>query len=292
MKKSILCAAAAAMLLVSACGTAKTDSNTTAADQITPAAAEATTAATEAEKTTETEEVIFDLEGGSTEEGSDKETESEEEEMTIEPWLMNTGSWTLNDDETEAYLPEKAKEAFETALEGYTGMNFTPIALLGTQVVAGTNYMYLCRGTAVVPNAEPALKVVIIYRDLEGNASITRVTDFDLTQVYEQALSEEEVAIVGGWTVSSDYMVANLPADVETAMADATANETEKTYENLAFLGSKVVAGVEYAVLTHTTSGDTQAIEVTFVCAGVDGTTVIVESLPLDLASYNTAAEE
>ena len=53
-----------------------------------------------------------------------------------------------------------------------TGYEYEPIALLGTQIVSGTNYSILARGKAVVPDAEPSYEIITIYEDLEGNAKI------------------------------------------------------------------------------------------------------------------------
>ena len=70
--------------------------------------------------------------------------------------------------------------AFDKAQQGYAGVGFTPIALLGTQVVAGTNYKFLCDGTAAVQNPAAELYVVTVYEDPSGNAEISSAEAFDL----------------------------------------------------------------------------------------------------------------
>ena len=59
------------------------------------------------------------------------------------------------------------KAALEKALEGMVGASYEPVACLGTQVVAGTNYCYL----AVSDTGFPEL--VYLYADLEGNVSVS-----------------------------------------------------------------------------------------------------------------------
>ncbi len=76
-----------------------------------------------------------------------------------------------------AELPEDAQAAFDKALEGLVGAQYTPVALLSTQVVAGMNYCILCQITPVVPDAAPTWALVYIYADLQGNAEITNVYD-------------------------------------------------------------------------------------------------------------------
>ncbi len=76
-----------------------------------------------------------------------------------------------------AGLPEDAQAAFDKALDGLVGAEYTPVALLSTQVVAGMNYCILCQITPVVPDATPTWALVYIYADLQGNAEITNVYD-------------------------------------------------------------------------------------------------------------------
>ena len=53
------------------------------------------------------------------------------------------------------------------------GAEYTPVAVLGTQVVAGTNYCILCKAAAAVPGAQPSYELVYVYEDLSGNAGST-----------------------------------------------------------------------------------------------------------------------
>lgn len=75
-------------------------------------------------------------------------------------------------------LTDEAKAAFEKATEGLLGVDYKPVALLDTQVVAGTNYRILCEATVVYPGAETQKVVMTIYEDLDGNASILSIEDY------------------------------------------------------------------------------------------------------------------
>jgi hypothetical protein len=90
------------------------------------------------------------------------------------------GAWEVRDPGNAAVLAEDAHEAFAKASKNYDGVALTPMAQLGTQVVAGTNYLVLCEGAPVVQNAKPALYVAQVYADLEGNAEFTSVQPLDL----------------------------------------------------------------------------------------------------------------
>lgn len=89
------------------------------------------------------------------------------------------GGWAVPDSLTVLPLPENAQTAFDKALGEFTGSNIEPMALLGTQVVAGTNYAILCRVTPVVPDAVSTVQVVTVYADLQGNAEFTDFCTLD-----------------------------------------------------------------------------------------------------------------
>ena len=82
------------------------------------------------------------------------------------------GGWEATEDET---VTEEDRAVFEQAMEGLTGVEYEPVALLATQLVAGRNYCFLCRGREAVPDAQPAYYYVLVYKDLKGNAEILNI---------------------------------------------------------------------------------------------------------------------
>lgn len=90
------------------------------------------------------------------------------------------GGWTLAEDLT---LTEAAQSAFDKATEGLLGVNYTPLALLGTQLVSGTNYCILCRAAVVYPGAEPYYAVVSVHEDLQGEAELLHIAPLDLAEL-------------------------------------------------------------------------------------------------------------
>ena len=91
-----------------------------------------------------------------------------------------SGGWAATED---IAVTEEAQEAFDKAMEStpLTGAELEPVALLATQVVAGTNYCILCRGRASVQEIDqvPFYAMMYIYQDLEGNAEILDIDDLD-----------------------------------------------------------------------------------------------------------------
>ena len=105
--------------------------------------------------------------------------EEADENVGAEPLA---GGWQIPEQITAAEIPEEAKNAFNKAVEGLTGNDLTPMALLGTQVVAGTNYAFLCRSKLVTAEPVESIQVVIVYEDLEGNATISSINNVDVSR--------------------------------------------------------------------------------------------------------------
>jgi len=59
-------------------------------------------------------------------------------------------------------IPAEALNAWKEAFDGYVGFSASPFALLGTQVVKGTNYIFAATGAPVVPNATTKIYIVTV----------------------------------------------------------------------------------------------------------------------------------
>ena len=113
---------------------------------------------------------------------------------------------------------------------GQTGVSYTPELYLGSQVVAGYNYRFLCKAQVVVPGASETWAIVQIYEDLDGNATVTEVTN----------LTNEEAAQYGVEPATSETVqIANPFVDCDSFEAAATvagfaitAPETVEAYPN------------------------------------------------------------
>lgn len=93
---------------------------------------------------------------------------------------MVLGGWQIVEP-TAVMIPTEAAEALAKATEGTLGYEYTPIALLGTQLVSGTNYRILAYGAPVTPDAQGTLHVLDVYMSLDGTAELTGMGALDIT---------------------------------------------------------------------------------------------------------------
>ncbi|MCR5120944.1 MAG: hypothetical protein K6B74_00830 [Ruminococcus sp.] len=154
------------------------------------------------------------------------------------------GGWEFTQGGVAPSNNEAAVAALEKATLDIDGIAYTPVAVLGTQAVAGTNYAILCKVKAVAPEAKAQYQIIYVYEDLEGTAKIIG-----------------RKHIIGGETA---------PGSFEANDGDFLYNENENkaifeafdsAYEGLAgvdnrayaYLGRQVVAGTNYLFLASAT---------------------------------------
>ena len=133
-----------------------------------------------------------------------------------------TGGWAINND-FDGIDDANAMSAFEKATEDLDGYRYDVAAVLGSQIVAGTNYLYLCRAEMVVPDAKPEYVILKVYEGLEGKE---------------------------GWEYNdaNPYMDEN--EEVKVAFDKALEGLTGVEYKPIAYIGYK---DNSYAVLTKIT---------------------------------------
>lgn len=184
------------------------------------------------------------------------QTEAEETKDVDDSAPPVVGGWTITED---AALTDEAQAAFDKALDGLTGVGYTPLALLGTQLVSGTNYCILCEAKVVYPDAVPYYALVYVYADLQGNAEILDIVILDIGDIAESGeirpAAAAPEALLGGWRVDRESSVA----------ADKA----------ILHLASQAVNGVNHCVLCA-------GPELVFVYEAADGSCEVTSRVPLD----------
>lgn len=70
-------------------------------------------------------------------------------------------------------LPQEVATGFTEVIGPMVGSDFVPVLYVGSQVVAGTNHMILCRQKPVVPNPpEHLVKIVLNSAPTTGTWSL------------------------------------------------------------------------------------------------------------------------
>lgn len=171
------------------------------------------------------------------------------------------GGWVYADATGGDLLPKEVGAAFHAATEEYTGVDLYPLAILASQVVAGTNYRILCLGSTVTQNPISALYVADLYVDLEGKGSLTEVKVVDVDAYFQEeetdpddssSTESEGSPLLGGWSVYDGIETAVITEEAK-AVFDEAFGERED---------------MEVAALIATKSGDESGY--VMLCKGKD----------------------
>lgn len=148
----------------------------------------------------------------------------------------------------EGDLTDDEKDTFAKAISTQAGLDYEPVAVLATQVVSGQNIAYLCKGTVETPAPTTGWVVVVVYKDLQGNATISSVATIDLNDV-KTAENAAAPGAVGAWEVRDATSGVAMTAEAAQAFSKASENFDGVEINPLALLGTQVVSGTNYLVL-------------------------------------------
>ena len=188
-----------------------------------------------------------------------KATEETKEEAMID------GGWQSPD---SMDITDEIRDKVARATADMLGVDYEPIAVIGRQIVAGTNYKILCKLTAVTPDASATYAIVTIYEDLEGNVSVTEVQNCDAEIVTGNPM--------GGW---QDQTPAVTEAS-QKALENALEKLVGADYKEIACLRTQIVNGTNYCLLCEITPVVPNAeshFAIVFVYEDLDGNAQITD---------------
>lgn len=209
-------------------------------------------------------------------------TSSETQSSTV------VGGWTAYDGTTSA-INDDIRAAWDKAMEGLTGVRYEPIRLLASQVVNGTNYAILARGTTVTAEPSTDWYVVKMYVDLQGNAEISSIERIDLTAMKVADTTVPASELMGGWQVVNPDNSILEPEDAQKAFTKANEQYVGVSLSPIATLGTQVVSGTNYLVLctgAPATENPTNQLYLVEVYADLQGGAQITQVEAFDLLSY------
>ena len=159
----------------------------------------------------------------------EKEKAQNNSDALVGAYNTNLVSFSLKDN------PD-AMNAFEAAFpNGYNYTHYEPIALLGTQVVSGTNYLYLCKSTWTDYQENVSFVLLQIYQDLSGKSQVMGSAILFPT---EESREEGEDYIDN----TGSYLPENIPA-IQNAFTEAVPDNENASYIPLAYIGKHTQEG-------------------------------------------------
>ncbi len=178
------------------------------------------------------------------------------------------GGWTLTED---GAVSERAQKAFDKATDGIAGASYQPVALLGTQVVSGMNYCFLCEVMLYTDRVDACslyYAVVTVYENAQGEAEILNTVPLDLGQILESGAVEQTdsalAPMLGSWQMDRESSV-----------------EAEDAVLHLA---SQPVSGTNHCVLC-------KGWKLCYIYEDLEGKTETLKTVDLDLGALSRPAQ-
>lgn len=88
--------------------------------------------------------------------------------------MMNLGGIEVVAQQGLSKMPQKAASAWAAFDDGITGAGYKPVAYVGTQVVKGTNHIFLAEQTMVLANPERHI-VVVTINEFDGKYHLVSI---------------------------------------------------------------------------------------------------------------------
>ena len=235
LKHTLLIATLSALSITACANKAAKESSTVSPTEAAKESGSANSGKTEKENSdTDSEEAEKESSAPNpTESGATTENEKEKAENNsdslVGAYNTNLISFSIKDN------PD-AMNAFEAAFpNGYNYTHYEPIALLGTQVVSGTNYLYLCKSTWTDYQENVSFVLLQIYQDLSGKSEVMGSAILFPTKESEE--DGEDYSYNTG-----SYLPENIPA-IQNAFKEAVQDNKEAYYIPLAYIGKHTQEG-------------------------------------------------
>ena len=235
LKHTLLITALSALSITACTGKTAKESNTVSpteavkeSSSANPGDAEKESSKTDSKDTEEESSTLKPSESGATAEEKEK-AQNNTDAPLVGAYNTNLVSFSIKDN------PD-AMNAFEAAFpNGYNYTHYEPIALLGTQVVSGTNYLYLCKSTWTDYQENVSFVLLQIYQDLSGKSEVMGSAILFPT---EESREEGEDYIDN----TGSYLPENIPA-IQNAFTEAVPDNENVSYIPLAYIGKHTQEG-------------------------------------------------
>lgn len=218
-----------------------------------------------------------------------KRSESDVNPNTAPKYRLADGPFVQNTKYTP-HISDEDAERFNKAVEGQIGVKYTPIQLLATQVVNGTNYAYLAHGLFVLNGEQEGYVIITINEDPQGSLDCKKFESLDVN-----ALSLKDKAevknLLGGWQIAdNDGEGVDIP-EAADAFAAAFADSTDDigNLVTILLLGTETEGdATTYRFLARGTSSDIAPAKAYYVIdvKTAGGTSTVSDIKALDMPAY------
>lgn len=196
------------------------------------------------------------------------------------------GGWQVGE-VARTDLDDHEQLLYDQAMEGLVGVGYEPVCVLATQLVNGTNYAYLARGTTVTAEPVSGFYIIKIHEDLDGNVEMPSIEQIEIPGV--NTLEDDNGQLLGGWTVKGTGRPGTLGSEEVQASFDKIASElTGVAYNPIQLLASQLVNGSNYLALVRgrVTGSDVEELYVASWHVDLDGNSTLTDIRKFDLNSY------
>lgn len=202
-----------------------------------------------------------------------------------QPAATEVGGWEFLD--AASVLNEDEAAVFEKATAEWTGTGLEPVAVIATQVVAGTNYCFLAKITTISSTPERHYGFVYVYADLEGNAKISSIKNLDINVDDSEDAGETTEGLMGGWTIAE---LEGITVENREVLEKALEGFVGSKIAPVACIAKQIVSGTNYCYVvkeTRVTAEPVSYIALVYVYEDLDGNTEI-----LNIHTINHMPEE
>ena len=197
------------------------------------------------------------------------------EEDVLRPGVA--GGWTPAADYE---VTEVRKAVFDKGMAVISSIH-TPLAYLGSQVVAGTNHCFLSKGSN-------RLELVYLYEDLQGFVQLMNIARLPIVPQADGTVMAPEEGLMGGWAYAEDPAFTD---EDEAKLEAALQNQVGASYAIVAYVGEQVVAGLNRCLLVQVTPvvPDAQPhYALAYIYTDLQGNSSLTQVIDLDIGAYCT----
>ncbi len=217
---------------------------------------------------------------------ANEEPKAAEEQPAQEPASVGmVGGWTPAEDFS---VTDERRAIFDKGMAVLLGVDYEPLAYLGSQVVAGTNHVFLVKGTAVVPTRPVSYALAYLYEDLQGNVKLLNIADLPIVPQEDGTLALPEEGLMGGWAYVADPAFTD---EDEAKLEAALQNQVGASYTIVAYVGEQVVAGLNRCLLVQVTPVVPDArphYALAYVYTDLEGNSSLSQVIDLDIGALCT----